>query len=246
MPRHLGDLKTDARIAIVTGDPDRVPHLATALGVETATWSNRGYVCTEIEYGSTPMLVAATGIGGPSTAIVAEELAEVGVERIVRVGTCGSLQSYVRAGDLVICAGSVRDDGTSHQYLPPSFPAVPDYELLSSITAAATSMSVPYHVGVTHCKDAYYAERPAGMPLEDEWNARWRLLRAAGALATEMEAAALFAVATVRRLQAAALFVPVDSSLTGERRLAALRNAARVVGQALYTQKMGGDPACGQ
>lgn len=246
MPRHLGDLKTKAHIAIVTGDPCRVPHLAAALGMETATWSQRGYVCTEIEYSGTPMLVAATGIGGPSTAIAVEELAELGIEHIVRIGTCGSLQPHVHAGDLVICAGTVRDDGTSHQYLPPSFPAVPDYQLLSSIVAATTNMGVACHVGVTHCKDAYYAERPAGMPLEDEWNARWRLLRAVGALATEMEAAALFAVATVRRLQAAALFVPVDRTLTGERKRAALRNAARVAGQALYTQKAGGDPACGQ
>jgi len=108
----------------------------------------------------------------------------------------------------------VRDEGTSHQYLPASVPAVPDPALLACILAEARRVGAPYHVGLTHCKDAYYVERPEGLPLSDEWKAKWAMLRSIGILATEMEAAALFAVATARRLQAAALFVPVDSTIS--------------------------------
>ncbi len=214
MPYHLGDLKTGARIAIVTGDPDRVPTLAQALGSPGATWSRRGFVCVEANYGDEPVLVASTGIGGPTTAIVVEEISQLGIGQVIRVGTCGSMQPQVRPGHLVVSCGAVRDEGTSHQYLPASVPAVPDPGLLACILAEARRVGAPYHVGLTHCKDAYYVERPEGLPLSDEWKAKWAMLRSIGILATEMEAAALFAVATARRLQAAALFVPVDSTIS--------------------------------
>jgi uridine phosphorylase len=228
MTQHLGEVKTTARTAIVTGDPDRVPHLVEAVGAATATWSKRGYVCSEVDVDGLPLLIAGTGIGGPSTAIAVEELAQLGVEQVIRVGTCGSMQSAVHAGELVISSGSVRDDGTSHHYLPASVPAVPDHRLLSSLVATAAAMAVTHHVGITHCKDAYYVERPEGLPLEDQWIARWRVLRSIGVLATEMEAAALFAVATARRLRAAAIFVPVDRSLTTQQVLASLQQATQV------------------
>jgi uridine phosphorylase len=228
MLHHLGPVRSAATAAIVTGDPDRVPRLAEELGGAGETWSRRGYVCVEVTSGGPPVLVCSTGIGGPSTAIVVEELAQLGVTAVVRVGTCGSLRADVRAGDLVISSGSVRDEGTSHQYLPPEFPTVPDPELLSGLVAGARREGVPHHVGVTHCKDAYYVEKPAGFPLADSWRSRWAALRSAGVLATEMEAAALFAVAQARGSRAGAVFAAVDDTLTPERTLAVLGTAARI------------------
>jgi len=243
VPHHLGDLRTDARTAIVTGDPDRVPHLADALGTPKATSSKRGYVCVETVSDGYPVLVASTGIGGPTTAIVAEELWQLGVDQIIRVGTCGSMQPAVRPGSLVISCGSVRDEGTSGQYLPVSVPAVPDPQLLGAILAVARDSDIHYHVGLTHCKDAYYAERPDGLPTAGEWKARWAALRSIGVLATEMEAAALFAVATVRRFQSAALLVPVDATLTQERSMESLQAATRIAVAAAQRARIeaGGD-----
>jgi uridine phosphorylase len=228
LPYHLGDLKTGAHVAIVTGDPDRVPTLAQALGPPGAPWSRRGFVCLEASYGDEPVLVASTGIGGPTTAIVVEEISQLGISQVIRVGTCGSMQPQVRPGHLVIACGAVRDEGTSHQYLPASVPAVPDPALLACILAEARRVGVPHHVGLTHCKDAYYAERPEGLPLSNEWKAKWTMLRSIGVLATEMEAASLFAVATARRLQAAALLVPIDSTISASQVLGALKMATRI------------------
>ncbi|MBC8092560.1 MAG: uridine phosphorylase [Pseudonocardia sp.] len=225
MPHHLGDLKIRARTAVVTGNPDRVADLADALGPCALPWSRRGYVCIEAEHPTGPVLVASGGIGGPTTAILVEELWQLGVRQIVRVGTCGSMQPWVRAGDLVISCGAVRDEGTSGQYLPASVPAVPDPEMLASIAEAARRAGVRHHVGLTHSKDAYYAEMPDDLPLAAAWRERWAALRMVGVLGTEMEAAALFAVATVRRFRAAGIFVPTDDALSAADAIDALRTA---------------------
>ncbi len=226
MPHHIGDIRTSGSAAIITGDPDRVPALAEAVGSPSLTWSKRGFVCTETNRDRETVLIAATGIGGPATAIVAEELWQLGIRQIIRVGTCGAMQPHVRAGSLVVSTGAVRDEGTSHQYLPSSVPAVPHPDLLASLVAEARVRGVTHHVGLTHSKDAYYAEHPDGLPLCSEWEAKWAVLRSIGVLATEMEAAALFAVATVRRFQSAAVFVPVDHTVSAAEVFRALRDAA--------------------
>jgi uridine phosphorylase len=225
---HLGEITTSAQTALLTGDPDRVPLLAEGLGAVRATWSKRGYACAEVWTADEPILICSTGIGGPTTAIVVEELAQLGVSRLIRVGTCGSMQSKVRAGHIVISSGVVRDEGTSHQYLRPEYPAVPSFTLLRAVVGEAEAEEASHHVGLTHCKDAYYAERPEGFPRADDWRKRWDELRSAGVLATEMEAAALFAVAAVRGKFAAALFVAVDSTLPPDETLTSLRTAARI------------------
>lgn len=228
MLHHLGDIASTAVTAVLTGDPGRVPALAEAVGKIGATWTRRGYVCVEVDMDVGTGLVCSTGIGGPSTAIVAEELHQLGVRQLIRVGTCGSLQRLVRADDLVISSGSVRDDGASHAYLPAEFPTVPDFELTAALVGAAHDEDILVHTGVTHCKDAYYAEKPSAFPLADHWRERWAGLKQAGVLATEMEAAPLFAVATVRGMRAAAILVPVDNSTTKERTLSSLCTATRI------------------
>lgn len=232
---HLGDLKSDAVTAVLTGNPDRVQALAEAAGTPTTSWAKRGYVCVEIDLDDGPGLVCSTGIGGPTTAIVAEELQQIGVRQLIRVGTCGSMQKPVKAGDLVISTGSVRDEGTSRAYLPLEFPAVPDLSLTAALVEQAGQERMAVHAGITHCKDAYYAEKPEGFPMAEYWRQRWSALKDTGVLATEMEAAPLFAIATVRRLRAAAMFVPVDSSITPESTLDVLTTATKIAFRAAKT-----------
>ncbi len=229
---HLGNLSTSATVALLTGDPDRITTMVDELGPMTGEWRNRGYVCCEVRSEWGRLLLCSTGIGGPSTAIVVEELGRLRVSTFVRVGTCGSLQPAVRAGDIVISCGSVRDDGTSGQYLAPEFPAVPSFDLVRAMVKSAEAANAAHHVGVTHCKDAYYGEKAAGFPRAEWWHKRWTELRACGVLATEMEAAALFAVTTVRAWSSAALFVAVDGSLAPSARLAAIRTPTRIAARA--------------
>jgi uridine phosphorylase len=77
----------------------------------------------------------------------------------------------------VISAASVRDDGASAAYLPAGFPAVPSPDLLQCLILRVGELSRLCHVGITHCKDTYYAESPDGLPLENQWRERWSMLR---------------------------------------------------------------------
>lgn len=234
MLTHLPEFDTkDATVALLTGNPTRVPFLSQAVGTPDGEWSRRGFtLARSITKTGEPVLVCSTGIGGPSTAIVVEELVQMGLETFVRVGTCGSIQPHINAGQLVVSTGCVRDEGTSGQFLPPEYPTVPDFDLLSAIVGLARESSMPAHAGVTHCKDAYYAEAPDGFPLADHWSRRWEGLRACGVLATEMEAAALFAMAMIRGKRAAGLFVTVDETLTDQQVLDATGEAARIAVEA--------------
>lgn len=229
MLTHLPAIDPAASVAILTGNPTRVPFLAETLGSPDGEWSRRGFtIGRSIRDSGEPVLVCSTGIGGPSTAIVVEELIQMGVETFVRVGTCGSIQPHIGGGELVVSTGCVRDEGTSGQFLPIEYPAVPDFDLLAALAALARRSSMTAHVGVTHCKDAYYAEAPVGFPLAEHWSRRWEGLRACGVLATEMEASALFAIAMIRAKRSAGIFVTVDETLTDQQVLDAVGEAARI------------------
>ena len=208
MPDHIGLARTDVRLAVLTGDPTRVEWLAERWGgVITSRGNRRGFRYVELA----DAVFFGTGIGAPSMAIVAEELIEIGVQRLFRIGTCGGLTDRVRPGDFVIPSAVVRDEGTSASYLADGVPAVPDGELLAALIDATRRSSARWHVGVTHCKDAYYAEKADRTANPGATQVRWDALRRSRVLATEMEAAALFAVAQAREARAAAIFVNVGS-----------------------------------
>lgn len=228
---HLGIDRTPARQAIVTGDPERVPVIARHLGGGREVAARRGLLCWEASPAHGPVLVVASGIGAPSSAIVVEELAELGCHTVVRLGTCGAIQPYVRPGDLVVSTGCVRDEGTSRQYIGLSFPAVPDPALTTAVLGALEGRDdVPLHAGITHCKDAYYLERPDRQLRPRAVAEYWGELRRAGVLVTEMESSALFVLGSLRGLRTAALFVNVGRSTPEaafERALGAAVGAAR-------------------
>ena len=142
------------------------------------------------------MSVCSTGIGGPSAAIAVEELAACGVHTFIRIGTCGGISTKVCSGDCVIATGAVRQEGTSREYAPIEFPAVPDTDVLFALIASAKKLGYTYHAGVVQCKDSFYGQHsPARMPVAGELMAKWEAWKRLGVLASEMESAALFVVA---------------------------------------------------
>jgi uridine phosphorylase len=206
---HLGIEETAARSAVITGDPDRVPRIAQLLGGGRELTARRGLLCHQVEVGGKALLLVATGIGAPATAIVVEELAELGVHTIVRLGTCGALQPHILPGHLVVPTGCVRDEGTSRQYIDPAFPGVPDFALTSLLLAELRRRPVLCHAGVVHCKDAYYLERAGKQLVPEKTAEHWQILRRAGALATEMESSVLFVLGSLRNLRTATVLINV-------------------------------------
>ena len=190
------------RYVILPGDPGRVPNIAAHLDNPRKVASNREYTTYNGEVDGTLVSVTSTGIGCPSAAIAVEELARVGADTFIRVGTAGSLVPDVKLGDVVISTGAVREEGTTLPYVPLEFPAVGDPEVVAALTQAARSLKVSHHVGFVHTKDTFYSEEPGLLPLGEEQKRRWETWRKARVLATSMETSAIFILSYLRGLRA--------------------------------------------
>jgi DeoD family purine-nucleoside phosphorylase len=215
-----------AERVLLPGDPARALRLAESLLRETKMFNHHrglwGY--TGVAADGAALTIQSTGMGGPSAAIVISELVDLGARRLLRVGTCGALRDGLGLGDLVIATEAIAADGTSRALgAPDRIPATRD--LLEALTAEADGIGD--HVNVVHAgpivsTDVFYDSRG----LETAW-------AAAGALAVEMEAATLFALAASRGVQAATLLVVSDLVLPTRVRITQddLRAAEHRMGQ---------------
>ena len=219
--------------ALVPGDPGRVDRIADRCDDATVMAENREYRSVNATYAGTELSIVSTGIGCPSAAIAVEELANVGVERVIRVGTCGALQREIAVGDMIVATGAAKEEGTSKRYESATYPAVPDYTTLDALVAAAEASESATASGLAtatdggHDADATDTSADGGTdatgavhvgPLvsddafyneTDEYVADWE---AANLLAIEMEAAAIFSLARRRGLAAGAICT-VDGNL---------------------------------
>ena len=191
------------RYVILPGDPKRCEKIAGYFDDAKLVADSREYVTYTGYLEGTKVSVTSTGIGGPSAAIAMEELVKAGADTFLRIGTCGGMQTDVLSGDIVIANGAVRMEGTSKEYAPIEFPAVPDIQIVNALIKGAESLKQTYHVGVVQCKDSFYGQhspetKPAGYELLNKWEA-WKQM---GCLASEMESAALFIVAASLRVRA--------------------------------------------
>lgn len=187
---------------LLPGDPGRVDRIADQCTEVNTVATNREYRVVNATYEGAPLTICSTGIGSPSAAIAAEELAAVGARRLLRVGTTGALQADIDIGDLVVATAAAKDEGTTKRYESATIPAVADHRIQQALTTVIADADVPVHIGPIVTDDAFYAETP-------EYVSKWE---SAGLLAVEMEAAALFTIARREGLQAGAICT-VDGNL---------------------------------
>jgi len=190
------DQTVQASYALLPGDPARLDHIATFLNNVEELGYNREFRSLIGDYKSLRVLAVSTGIGGASAGIAVEELYNIGVDTMIRIGSCGSLQKNIALGDLVIASGAVRDDGTSKTYIRAEFPAVPDTQLLFACIGAARDMNFPYHVGIVRSHDSFYTDREES--IDSFWSKQ-------GVLSADMETAALFTIGKLRGLRTASI-----------------------------------------
>ena len=210
---HINLSKSDiqgAKYAILPGDPDRVPKIAAFFDNPQKIGQKREYNSYIGELNGEKVLCVSTGIGGPSAAICIEELYQLGVTNFIRVGTSGGMQMNVKAGDVIVVNGAIRMEGTSKEYLPIEFPAVPDLDITCALRDAAKRLGYDYHVGVVQCKDSFYGQHAAQrMPVSYELENKWQAWIRGGCLASEMESAALFTVCSTLGAKAGAVMLCV-------------------------------------
>ena len=188
------------------GDPDRVPWIASYLENAQKVAQSREFTTYTGTLDGTRVSVTSTGIGGPSAAIAIEELVALGAHTFLRIGTCGGMQPELVPGALIIPTGAIRMEGTSQEYMPLAFPAVPDFGLTEHLVCAARAAAYDYHTGVVQCKDSFYGQHsPETMPVAPTLLQNWQAWKAAGTLASEMESAALFTVAAARHVRCATI-----------------------------------------
>ncbi len=195
------------RYVFLPGDPGRCEAIAKLFDNPVHVGMNREYnIYTGTLLGQ-KVSVCSTGIGGPSAAIAMEELAAIGADTFIRVGTCGGIAMDVLPGDVIVATGSVRFEHTSMEYAPIEFPAVPDFDVAAALKAAGEELGYRVHTGVVQCKDAFYGQHsPEKSPVYYELLQKWESWKRLGVKASEMESSALFVVAAALGVRCGSCF----------------------------------------
>jgi uridine phosphorylase len=192
------DKKEIARYVFCPGDHVRAKKIADQFEKSRLVSDSRGYMVYSGFYQGVFMTSCGTGMGGPTVAIALEELAHMGTDTFIRVGSCGVFQSGQKPGDVIISSGCVRGGGTGNGYLPLTFPAVPNFNVLQQLVASAKELHLPVTVGVGVAHDLFYS------PHSD--NERSDLYKKAGLVSIEMESDTLFLAGMYRGWRTGAIF----------------------------------------
>ena len=145
-----------AKSVLIPGDPQRVERISALWDDTREVAKHRQFVTHTGKYKGVDISACSTGIGGPGTAIVIEELANVGADTFLRVGSCATLKEDIEIGDIIISTAAVRLDGTSKQYVRPEYPASASYEVVLAFVEAAETLGVTYHLGISASTDSFY------------------------------------------------------------------------------------------
>jgi uridine phosphorylase len=195
-----------ASFALLPGDPQRVDRVRAFLDNPVEVSFNREFKSVLGYYKGVKILVTSTGIGGPSTVIAVEELKNVGVSTLIRIGSCGALQCNIKLGDLIIATGAVRNDGASKTYIESSFPAVPDITVLMTLVNTASELNYRHHCGIIRSHDSFYTDDEKN--IDGFWSSK-------GVLASDMESASLMVVGKLRGLKTASILNVVVENTGG-------------------------------
>jgi uridine phosphorylase len=185
--------------AIICYDSSLWQWIGTLPGrVECDGWLRGSYL---LPHGGSWILVSkAAGFGAPTAVMTLEELVAFGITKFVNLGAAGGLQKNMQIGDIVICDRAIRDEGTSHHYLPDGKYAYACKDLTEGLCAASARKGIPYRKATSWTIDAPYRETVEEL----------RFYRNEGVATVEMEASALFAVGTHRGVSVSSIFAISD------------------------------------
>ncbi len=186
-----------SRYVFCPGDHGRAKRIADQLENSYLVTDSRGYAVYSGTYNGIFMTACGTGMGGPTVAIALEELAHMGADTFIRVGSCGVFQKGQSPGDIIIASGTYRAGGTANAYLPLNYPAVPTFSIMRSLVKSAEKLDIAYTVGVGVAGDAFYAPHKPGYK---------EMLRDAGVISIEMESDTLFILGAYHGWRTGALY----------------------------------------
>ena len=208
----LSHLKIESKIVpryvLLPGDPGRVDIIGKQLSDFKIINQNREFRIGVGYYKGIRILICSTGIGSPSTAIAVEELIDAGAKTIIRVGTCGGAwKKDIWNGSFIIPSSSVRDEGTTLEYIPQGFPAIADTEVVVALKKSSEKINRNTFVGINRTHDAFYGSQNSitkwGQYLLDK---KWRGYDSP-IISSDMECSALFVVASLKGAGAGAILL---------------------------------------
>ncbi|UYP01226.1 nucleoside phosphorylase [Oceanotoga sp. DSM 15011] len=181
---------------IVCGDPERAEKISDMLDNKKILNKSREYWSFYGEYKGVPLTITSHGVGASGAMLAFISLIKGGAKHIIRVGTCGGLKKEVKAGTIVVATAASKEEGVSNIYVPESFPAVADFDVLNALMKSAEDKNVEVFKGIIVTQGAYYS---GVMPTNTELQAK------AGAIALEMEVAALYTAASMFDVKAGSI-----------------------------------------
>ena len=196
------------KYVFLPGDPFRTDLIASFFDEPKLVAHNREHKTWTGYLDGVKVSVTSTGMGCPSTAIALEELIHIGADTFIRIGTAGRVcpESYDESLDGVICTAAVRDEGTTIHYIPIEYPAVADRHDVDALARAAKARGLNYIEGITQSKDSFYGQHePDNMPAAARLHERWTAWERGHVMCSEMEAAALFVISSIRGCRAGAI-----------------------------------------
>ena len=200
------------KYVLLPGAPERIDEIAAKWEEKNFIASHREFRTFSGKYSGVPLSACSTGIGGPSSAIAVEELANLGADTFIRIGTCGAINEKINCGDLIICSGAMRQDGTSEDYIDISYPALAHHEVVAALIEACKKFNKVYHVGVSCTTASFHcgqARRGFNDYTQSKLENKIKDLQKAGVLNFEMEAATILTLAGIYNLRAGAVFAVV-------------------------------------
>jgi uridine phosphorylase len=160
---HIGFSQDDLgasppSLAVLSGDPERARLIAHTYLQDVCLLSEHRGLNSYLGYlpNGCPILSATSGMGAPSLSIVVNELVQVGIKKIIRIGTCGSIQSHIPVGSIVISSAALCRQGAANDIAPVEYPAAADPFLTVALVKAAQALKVEYYMGITASVDTFY------------------------------------------------------------------------------------------
>lgn len=195
-----------APVILMPSNPAKANRIASMLDGASNVGRYREFVSWTGSWNRLPVSTVSTGIGCLSTAIAVEEAIRGGGKVLIRVGTCGGAwRADIPCGSLVIPTACIREEGTTTEYLPPSFPAVADVDVITILRTVSNELAYPNIVGINRTHDAYYGSSKG----RERWAQVLESVRVDMArqpiVSSEMECAALFLIASLRGVRAGAV-----------------------------------------
>ena len=184
---------------------------------------HREYLAYAGKYQGIDVTVMSTGMGVFSAVTAVEELADIGADTFIRIGSCATYQKEIALGDNIIPTGCIRDEGCTLEFAPLSFPALPDFEVLTCLIESAKEVGAVYYTGVARtCENFYLRERSTKL------NEQYARL---GAVALEMELSAILMAATDLGKRAGGILTVGSNFVTTENRYKGQRVAEFEAGE---------------